>query len=275
MNSNPTIVTGATGSIGLATSRALARQGKPVLMACRNTQRANELRSEILKQLPDAQIDILYLDLEDFSSIVNFVDILKQNNIHPVALHNNAGILCRRFERTSLGFERTLAVNYIGTYLLTRLLDGQLADKAVIVNTISLSRLVADVDDHLFDTDEHSFKQVKAYAQSKVALELFTIELAKHTKHIVVATDPGVVNSKIIHMDRWFDPLADLLFRPLCKTPEQGAKPALNALQATESGFYYHGNRRQQFQKKYINHPYIKWLWDTTEQKLNGLGFTF
>lgn len=275
MYTNPIIVTGATGSIGLAATRALVRQGKPVLMACRNTQRANELRSEILKQLPDAQIDVLYLDLEDFSSIAGFVDTLKNNSVHPCGLLNNAGILCRRFGRTPSGFERTLAVNYIGTYLLTRLLDGQLADKAVIVNTISLSRLVADIDEHLFDTDELTFRQVKAYAQSKIALGLFTIEFAKHTDHTVVATDPGIVDSRIIHMDRWFDPIADIVFRPLCKTPEQGARPALNALQATENGFYYHGNRSRHFQKRYTNHRYIKWLWNTTEQKLNESGYTF
>ena len=42
------IVTGATGSIGKEIARALAARGCNIVLACRNTERAEELRRELL-----------------------------------------------------------------------------------------------------------------------------------------------------------------------------------------------------------------------------------
>ena len=52
----------------------------------------------------------------------------------------------------------------------------------------------------------------------------------------VNCADPGIVDSSMIHMDRWFDPIADVVFRPLIRTPRNGAVPALRALFSGETG---------------------------------------
>ena len=57
----------------------------------------------------------------------------------------------------------------------------------------------------------------------------------------MACADPGVVNTNMITMHRWYDRVADLLFRPLISTPAQGAQVLLTALNAPESGLLFHG----------------------------------
>ena len=48
--------------------------------------------------------------------------------------------------------------------------------------------------------------------------------------------DPGVVDSNMISMDRWYDPIANIFFRPLIKSPRAGACSTLKALTLKSSG---------------------------------------
>ena len=57
------IVTGATGSMGSAAAEALASQGIPILMACRNLEKAAAVRADILRRVPGADLEVRPLDL--------------------------------------------------------------------------------------------------------------------------------------------------------------------------------------------------------------------
>ena len=184
--------------------------------------------------------------------------------------------MCRRFSLSDDGLERTWAVNYVGTYLLTRLLLPFMAEGATIVNMVSLSTAVAKLDWHSFEASEESFRQVRAYADSKLALALFPVSLEewvrrKHLPLSVNMADPGIVDTPIIRMDRWFDRLCDRIFRPLCKTPAQGAAAAVNALLHPElsgelftSGPKGKSFRHKPFPQRFVTHPLRTWIWDET-----------
>ena len=272
---DPIIVTGASGAMGSAAVRALVRAGKPVLMACRNLEKAEAVRKSVLREVPSASLTLAQVDLGSFASIRAFVAGLPEGQRFS-GLFNNAGTMCRRFSLSEDGLERTWAVNYVGTYLLTRLLLPFMAEGATIVNMVSLSTAVAKLDWHSFEASEESFRQVRAYADSKLALALFTVSLEEwvrrqHLSLSVNMADPGIVDTPIIRMDRWFDRLCDKMFRPLCKTPEQGAAAAVNPLLHPEvSGMFCtsgrRGNlfRRIPFPPRFVSHPLRVWLWDTT-----------
>ena len=49
----------------------------------------------------------------------------------------------------------------------------------------------------------------------------------------------------MITLNRWFDRIADVVFRPMINTPSEGATSTLKALEATESGLIFHGNETQ------------------------------
>ncbi|MBQ3979920.1 MAG: hypothetical protein II634_03915 [Lachnospiraceae bacterium] len=68
----------------------------------------------------------------------------------------------------------------------------------------------------------------------------------------------------MISMGRWFDPLADVLFRPFIKTPEQGVQPALRALASDTQGKYYVGKRVEALPDKFYDPALDLRLWEET-----------
>ncbi len=267
------IVTGATGSMGAAAVRALASKGITVVMACRNIEKALAIRSEITGKDSSACIYPLRIDLSRLSSIREFVNdvtsLAARDGFELAGLFNNAGVINRRYGLSDDGIERTLATNYVGPYLLTRLLLPYLSDGAHIVNMVSLTCRLASVRKDFFSRPIKKFRQLGTYADTKLALLLFSTKLAERLasdeRHIHVnVADPGVVNSNMLSMGRWFDPLADVLFRPLCKSPEDGVRPALRALEYDGNAMYFKGESQKPIARRYHRHKLINWLWQQT-----------
>lgn len=67
------IVTGANTGIGKETVRELARRGATVYMACRNRNRAEEARKQIIRETNNKNVFFLELDLSSLSSVRKFV----------------------------------------------------------------------------------------------------------------------------------------------------------------------------------------------------------
>ena len=282
MEKSKIIVTGATGSIGLAAVKSLLSKDLPVIMACRNIKKADSQRDNLIKQFPHSEIDILELDLNSLASIRAFVEEIKNQGFKVDKLLNNAGIICRDFTVNDDGFETTLAVNYLAPLYLSKLMIPLMDNDFNIVNTVSVTRGVSKLDEHFFDLDKKRFSQLGTYGKAKYALFLSSLTLSETIKNgSVNLTDPGVVDSNMISMHRWFDPLADVLFRPFCKSPEKGAIPAVNALlyKSTDNGQQstdllqrnvklFSGNKSKVISQKHYDNPMRKWLWEETCVKL-------
>ena len=282
MEKSKIIVTGATGSIGLAAVKSLLSKDLPVIMACRNIRKADSQRDSLIKEFPHSEIDVLELDLNSLASIRAFVEEIKNQGFKVDKLLNNAGIICRDFTVNDDGFETTLAVNYLGPLYLSKLMIPLMDDGFNIVNTVSVTRGVSKLDEHFFDLDKKRFSQLGTYGKAKYALFLSSLTLSETIKNgSVNLTDPGVVNSNMISMHRWFDPLADVLFRPFCKSPEKGAIPAVNALlyKSTDNGQQstdllqrnvklFSGNKSKIVPKKYYDEAIREWLWKEAQLKL-------
>ncbi|MBQ2852643.1 MAG: SDR family NAD(P)-dependent oxidoreductase [Bacteroidales bacterium] len=278
MEKSKIIVTGATGSIGLAAVKSLLSKDLPVIMACRNIKKADSQRDDLIKQFPHSEIDIIELDLNSLASIRAFVEEIKNQGFKVDKLLNNAGIICRDFTVNDDGFETTLAVNYLGPLYLSKLMIPLMDNDFNIVNTVSVTRGVSKLDEHFFDLDKKRFSQLGTYGKAKYALFLSSLTLSEKIKNgSVNLTDPGVVDSNMISMHRWFDPLADVLFRPFCKSPEKGAIPAVNALlqpiansqQPTACNVkLFSGNRSKVIPQKHYDNPLRKWLWEESCKQL-------
>ncbi len=278
MEKSKIIVTGATGSIGLAAVKSLLSKDLPVIMACRNIKKADSQRDDLIKQFPHSEIDIIELDLNSLASIRAFVEEIKNQGFKVDKLLNNAGIICRDFTVNDDGFETTLAVNYLGPLYLSKLMIPLMDNDFNIVNTVSVTRGVSKLDEHFFDLDKKRFSQLGTYGKAKYALFLSSLTLSEKIKNgSVNLTDPGVVDSNMISMHRWFDPLADVLFRPFCKSPEKGAIPAVNALlqpiansqQPTARNVkLFSGNRSKVIPQKHYDNPMRKWLWEESCKQL-------
>ena len=278
MEKSKIIVTGATGSIGLAAVKSLLSKDLPVIMACRNIRKADTQRDNLIKQFPHSEIDILELDLNSLSSIRMFTENIKNQGFKVNKLLNNAGIICRDFTVNDDGFETTLAVNYLGPLYLSKLMIPLMDGGFNIVNTVSVTRGVSKLDEHFFDLDKKRFSQLGTYGKAKYALFLSSLTLSEKIKNgSVNLTDPGVVDSNMISMHRWFDPLADVLFRPFCKSPEKGAIPAVNALlqltansqrPTVQNVRLFSGNRSKVISQKHYDEPIREWLWEESCKQL-------
>ena len=259
------IVTGATGSMGAAAVEALAAQGHGVLMACRNREKAKAVRDAILKRVPEADILVRQLDLASMSSVRLFVDSLGDEPVQ--ALFNNAGVISKSYFTTLDGFENTFSVNYFGPWLLTQLLLPKLPSDARIVNMVSLTCRYASLDETKLLPTKRQFHQLRTYALAKRALLSFSLELARRYPALRVnLADPGVVASNMIDLGHWYDKLADVLFKPLCKTPKAGVQPALRALAAAEGNRYYVGKGSREIPARYLDPALDRRIWEATER---------
>lgn len=265
-----TIVTGASGGMGAAAVESLASQGRPVLMACRNSAKAEAVRAEVLQRHPGAAIEIGMVDISSMESIRHFAASVPEGI---AGLFNNAGTMSKiGFALSTDGFESTFAVNYFGPWLLTALLLPKMAPGATVVNMVSLSSKYVSFNEESLRASAEGFTQLSAYAKSKRALISFTCELARrHPELRVNMADPGIVGTDILNLGRWFDPLQRALFKPLCKTPAKGVAPALSALQAEESGRYYVGRGCRTLPRRYASPELDARVWSETERLLNGI----
>ena len=181
------VVTGANSGTGKEATRRLAAAGARVVMAVRTPQKGEQARSEILAQLPGAQLEVRRIDLADLASVREFADGLIADGTPVDLLINNAGVMAppARFT-TADGFELQFGSNFLGPFALTvRLLPLVLTAPAPRVVTMSSG--VASFGRIRFDDLqwERRYRPWLGYAQSKLADLMMTQHLA------AVATQRG------------------------------------------------------------------------------------
>ena len=277
MNGKWTIVTGSNAGIGKEIVRALAAKGYPVIMACRNREKAKQACSEITRETGNKEIEVLPLDLASFRSVIDFTERIKTEGFEIRTLINNAGSMNKEYQATRDGFEMTFGVNYLGASLLTKLLLPLLSETedARIINTTSLTHRIARIDAGIFKANPDKYRRFSAYPASKLAVLLFTLELAERLENSAIsvyAADPGVVDTGMISMQSWYDPLTDLVFRPFIKSAERGAETSLflatagkKEISGDNKPLLFSGCRSRKVAPSVVNHPYRKQLWRDTE----------
>ena len=153
---------------------------------------------------------------------------------------------------------------------MTRLLLPKLPPDARIVNMVSLTCRFVSLSEETLQPSEKDFSQLGTYARAKRALLSFSMELARRYPTLRVnLADPGVVASNMIDLGHWYDPLADKLFKPLCKTPKAGVQPALRALAAAEGNRYYVGKGSRSIPKRYSDPALDALIWAATERLIS------
>ena len=269
------VITGADGGMGMEITRAVATTGYKVIMACRDPEIAEEKRQLIMRETRNIALEIVPVNLASLSSTASFANELLQRGEVITLLMNNAGTMETRRCITEDGLERTVSVNYVAPYLLTRKLLPLMGEGSRIVNMVSCTYAIGKLDfpDFFLRGKKGAFWRIPIYSNTKLALTLFTIALSKKVKEkgiIVNAADPGIVSTKIITMHMWFDPLTDIFFRPFIRTPRQGAATAISLLldedAGKRTGTLNVSCHPKQLSEKFFHHVQMKELWDKTEE---------
>ena len=243
------IVTGANNGIGFETTAAMGKYGFKTIMACRNLSKAEKAKADILKKSPNADLEILQLDLSDLESVKTFAKQFKGKYEQLDILINNAGVLSYSGKKNKEGIELQFATNHLGHFLLTNLLFEKMPDNPAsrIVALSSVAHKRARI--HFDDLNCESANDAgAAYGQSKLANLMFADELNRRLKKmnkkiIALAVHPGGSDSGLFdEMSRVQYYTLKLLSPFITHSNASAANPSLFAALSTEiSGGEYFG----------------------------------
>jgi NAD(P)-dependent dehydrogenase (short-subunit alcohol dehydrogenase family) len=174
------LITGSTDGVGRHVALELATVGATLLIHGRSRERAESLLGEIRKRGNNAAA-FYQTDLSSLSEVRGLAAAICKDHERLDVLINNAGIGSRSGgaqRRTSAeGYELRFAVNYLAGFLLTRLLLPLIVASAParIVNVASAGQYPIDFEDFMLT---RGYDGGRAYAQSKLAQVMFTVDLA-------------------------------------------------------------------------------------------------
>ncbi|MCU1390580.1 MAG: dehydrogenase/reductase [Ilumatobacteraceae bacterium] len=229
------LVTGANSGIGYEAARALAQHGAKVLLGCRNPTKAAAALEQIRNAAPDADVEILQMDLSHLASIRAAAATITDGGQRLDLLINNAGVMAVPLQHTADGFEMQFGTNHLGPFALTGLLldtlNAQPGSRVVSVSSTGhkMGRISFD------DLDAHDgYHRWLRYGQSKVANLLFTYELQRRLEAsgattVALACHPGGSQTNLGHdaglLMKTFQPLANIVMQ----SAAMGALPTLRA----------------------------------------------
>ena len=183
---------------------------------------------------------------------------------------------------TNEGLEFTFSVNLVAPFILSLELRQLLERSAPsrIVNVSSPAHKAGKIDFGNLQLAT-GFSRMKAYANSKLGLNLVTFELARRLEGTGVtcnAVNPGFVNTQPSYATRG-EVLIGKLMSPFGKSPEKGAIPSVYAASAEEmdgvSGKYLDPKLRMvQASPESYDRELAKRLWDElthiVERRISG-----
>jgi NAD(P)-dependent dehydrogenase (short-subunit alcohol dehydrogenase family) len=249
------LITGSTDGLGRQLAAELATRGANVLVHGRNRAKVDEATREV------GAGGSFVADLASLDEVRRLAAELDELD----TLVNNAGLGVVERSESSDGYMLTFAVNYLSHFLLTLLLLPKLREPARIVNVSSIGQAPLDFEDLML---EHGYEGYRAYAQSKLAQIMFTIELADRLgdRDVTVnALHPAtLMDTKMVREGR-SSPMSSV---------EEGVEATLRLVADSQldgvSGRFYDGLRESAAHAQAYDPEARRRLWETSEQ-LAGL----
>ena len=186
----------------------------------------------------------MQLDLADLRNIEAFATRYADQHERLDLLILNAGVMVPPKSKTAQGFELQFGVNHLGHFALTgallSLVQATEGSRVVVLSSTAATRGIMNFDDLHFE--KRGYKPWPAYGQSKLANQLFTLELQRRLKAagssvLVTAAHPGWTAMDLQRTS----PTARFLNRFFAMQPPQGALPTLRAAtdpKATGADYY-------------------------------------
>ncbi|MEV5312859.1 oxidoreductase [Streptomyces sp. NPDC052610] len=234
------VVTGANSGIGRVAAQELARSGAHVVYAVRDEERGRAAAAEAR-----GSTEVRRLDLADLASVREFAKAWEGRPLD--LLINNAGVMMLPQRQTRDGFEMQFGTNHLGHFALTNLLLPYITDRVVTVASGAHRWPGAAI--HFDDLNlTAGYNPQRAYAQSKLANLLFTLELQRRLTEAgstvrALAAHPGYAATNL--QSHAGNPLSRALMqlgnRLVAQDDRAGALPTLYAAVADLPGASYVG----------------------------------
>ncbi len=276
------LITGAGSGLGKESTRQLAAMGNRLIMVCRNPERGEKARKEIMADTGNREIDLLTADFSSLAEIRKLAGEITRNYDKLDVLVNNAGVFVTKRLYTADGHELQWGVNHLAPFLLTGLLLDLLekSSPSRIITTSSMANYKGRI--HFGDINlERNYNGLTAYRQSKLANVLFTAELAEKviSRGITVnCLHPGIVRTSFGHRNNnsWMGWLW-YLYKPFMLSIGEGAycivKLSTDTALHDVTGKYFDFDGKERVPNKIVfDLPLRKKFWELSE-KLAGISF--
>jgi len=193
------LITGSTDGIGKLAAIKLAKDGHEIYMHGRNAEKLENVITEVKSLSNNENIKGFVTDFSDLNAVKEMVKEVKNSLSKIDVLINNAGVFKSSTTNNADGLELRFVVNYLAPYLLTKelmpLLEKGTAPR--LINLSSAAQAVVSLDAL---SGKVPIGVQSAYAQSKLALTMWSFDLAKKLKNIsVIAVNPGsLLNTNMV-----------------------------------------------------------------------------
>lgn len=187
------LVTGATDGIGLLTAKKLAADGHRVLIHGRNAAKLEAALQDV-----GGDVETYRADFSDMTEVASLAAAIRASHDRLDVLINNAGVLKAPQPVLENGHDIRFVVNTFAPYLLTDLLLPIMPKTGRVVNLSSAAQAPVDLGAM---TGNKRLSDMDAYAQSKLAITIWTREWAKTLPEgpAMIAVNPGsLLASKMV-----------------------------------------------------------------------------
>ncbi|OIQ40532.1 MAG: short-chain dehydrogenase [Bacteroidetes bacterium MedPE-SWsnd-G1] len=192
------LITGSTDGIGKLTAIKMAKDGHHVYLHGRNAAKLANSITEVKKVSNNEHVKGFIADFSDLNAVHDMANKILSEVPKLDVLVNNAGIFGSPINTTKHNIDIRLVVNYFAPYVLTNSILPlfKSSSDARIVNLSSAAQSTVSID-ALTGMAIESVND--AYAQSKLALTMWSFYLAKRLDSIsVLAVNPGsLLNTKM------------------------------------------------------------------------------
>ncbi|OUM65164.1 hypothetical protein PIROE2DRAFT_60210 [Piromyces sp. E2] len=215
------IITGANQGLGFETAKKIAAKSNDfnVILACRNIERAEKAKDQIINETKNPNISVMILDTSSLKSVREFVENYRQNKKEPIhALICNAGISSKSNTAKQVskdGFDIIFATNHLGHFLLCNLMLPFMEKRGKIISIASDMHDPPVKEGQKFEwlgvepiahpNDEMAMDRSR-YSYSKLCNVYFVYEFAKILKEknsevTVNAFNPGLMKTNFTDIE--------------------------------------------------------------------------
>ncbi len=197
------LITGASTGLGLETARTIVAHGGHVVGAVRNLDKTTSAaRAAADQALESGQLSFLQLDLESLASVRSFADALLAEGKSFDVVIANAGVMACPFSKTEDGFERQLAANHLGHFVLVNRIANLVQPGGRFIALSSVAHRLSDIDLDDPNFERSPYRAFLAYGRSKTAAALLAVAFDARRRDIdgvrATAIHPGSVQTELM-----------------------------------------------------------------------------
>ncbi len=276
LNGKTIVFTGGTDGIGRVTVEMLTDMGAEVIILSRSEAKGQKVVDELNSKNKGKAV-LVQCDLSSLDNVKKCAENILSKYTKINMLVNCAGINMLGVVKLSTdNIENTWAINYFAPVLLTRLLQPIITER--VVNLTTDTRFIDTIDYDYIESCK-DFNSKSPYFDSKLSLNMFSIDLAKELKDSGVTVNtmlPGYIKSSLLRDLKGAAKIMQTLMNVMASPTEVGADRIVRLVAAekfgTESGLYMHEDKilpfhpeAQKIEKrkainKLTNNVLSKWL---------------